>query len=89
MRTSVAETNWSPKANVGVIVLERGFPSRRHKHKILSGDPSVAELVGSCSIGNEYSGGNCPIEDEALKPKDRCLYCDSRVRASLLEIQTN
>ena len=60
-----------------------------HKHKVLSeGSPQLRSWTYSCSIGDELFGGSCPIEDEPLELRDMYLYCDSRVGAFLLRIQT-
>ena len=66
-------------SRAGVSLLEA------HKHKILSEErPQQQSLADSCLIGDEPFGGSCPIEDEPLELRDMCLYCDSRVEASLL-----
>ena len=53
------------EAGVCVTDLEWGVSLGTHKQRTPSeGSPLLRSWIGSCSIGDELSGGSCPIEDE-------------------------
>ena len=64
--TGIRRVERSPKADIGAIILEWGFLSSKHmsiRFRVREA-LNLRSWAGSCLIGDEPSGGGCPIEDE-------------------------
>ena len=70
-------------------VLEWELPSTEHKNIRFRVRGALSYSVGQvvAQLGICLLEGSCPIKNEPLKPRNRCVYYDSQVGASFLGTQ--